>query len=377
MGPSHLSAAVLPLAVLLSACASPEPDAPAATTDSTPILYFANWDGEIGPTTLADFERETGIRVVVESLVDNVTLQTKLLAGGSGSDVVVPGSNFIGPLIDAGALQPLDRRQLPNWRHLDPQILISLDRIDPGNRHGVPYVWGTQAFAYNVAAVRAALGAEPPPSWRLLFDPDYTRKLADCGIAWQDSAGSIMVDLALLALGADPAGESLTDLAAAERTLRAVRGDVRYLDNSGRFQGDLASGAICIATGASGELAQARDLARETGQGIDIRYVIPEEGALTWIDLLVIPADAPHPAAAHRFIDFLLRPEVIAAVTNASRYANANRAALPLIHPSVRSDPAIYPDEASRARLKLVPAESAAYARERTRMWTRVRTARD
>ena len=337
-------------------------------------LYFSNWDGEIGPDTLTEFQRRTGISVIVEEIADNVSLQTKLLTGHSGSDVVVPGSNFLQPLIAAGALQKLDRSRLPNWRHLDPALLHALERIDPGNQYGVPYVWGTQGFAYNVSAVSRALGRDPEPSWRLLFEPAIARRLASCGIAWQDSAGSIMVDLVLLAIGRDPAAESTEDLQAAEATLLGVRPYVRYIDSSGKYRSDLASGEICIATGSSGELLQARDIALESHTGVDVRYVVPSEGALLWVDLLVIPSGAPHVEAAHRFIDYLLEPAVIAEVTNASKFANANRDAAALVEPAVRDDPGIYPPLDVRLRLHLVPAESRDYSRLRSRMWLRVLT---
>jgi putrescine transport system substrate-binding protein len=338
------------------------------------ILYFSNWDGEIAPSTLDDFQRRTGVRVVVDSIPDNVTLQTKLLTGQSGSDLVVPGSNFLQPLIEAGALQELDKSLLPNWRHLDPVILDALRRIDPGNRYAVPYVWGTQAFAYNRAAVMQALGREPEPSWRLLFDPQIAGRLAACGIAWQDSAGSIMTDLALLAIGRDPAGESVEGLQAAEQVLLGVRPYVRYIDSGGAFRTDLASGEICIATGSSGELLQAREIAKQSGTGVDVRYVLPEEGALMWVDLLVIPASARHVRAAHRLIDFLMEPAVIAQVTNATQFANANRDAAAFVDPAVQSDPLVYPPAEVRSRLHLVPAESLPYARLRSRMWLRVRS---
>lgn len=367
------------LAALLLAACDGGPDDPASTlepadaTDRGP-LYFSNWDGEIGPHTLAEFRRRSGIQVIVDEIVDNVSLQTKLLAGHSGSDVAVPGSNFLQPLIAAGALRKLDKTQLPNWRHLDPALLHALERIDPGNQYGVPYVWGTQAFAYNARAVQRALGREPEPSWRLLFDPESARRLAACGIAWQDSAGSIMTDLALLAIGRDPSSESVEDLRAAEAALMRVRPYVRYIETSGRFRSDLASGDICIATGASGELLQARDIAIENRTGVDVRYVLPAEGALMWVDLLVIPVDAPHVEAAHRFIDFLMEPAVIAEVTDAAKFANANRDAHALVSPAVRDDPGVYPPADARPRLHLVPAESQEYARLRARMWTRVLT---
>lgn len=366
-----ISAALLMLA---AACGDNSEEATTPAQSHATTLYFSNWDGEIGPDTLTEFKRRTGIAVVVEEIPDNVSLQTKLLTGHSGSDVVVPGSNFLGPLIAAGALQKLDRSRLPNWRHLDPTLLRVLERLDPGNQYGVPYVWGTQGFAYDAKAIKRALGRSPPPSWQLLFDPAIASRLAPCGIAWQDSAGSIMVDLALLAIGRDPARESADDLAAAETALMRVRSYVRYIDSSGKYRSDLASGDICISTGSSGELLQARDIAQENGTGVDVRYVLPAEGALLWVDFLVIPADAPHVEAAHRFIDYLMEPAVIAAVTNASKFANANRDADAFVDAAVRNDPGVYPPSEVRTRLHLVPAESQEYSRLRSRMWLRVLT---
>lgn len=371
----RVARACISVAVLaVSAACGGSDRSPAGSAAEAPTLYFSNWDGEIGPNTLAEFKRRTGIAVVVDEIADNVSLQTRLLTGHSGSDVVVPGSNFLQPLIAAGALQKLDRAKLANWRHLDPVLLEALDRIDPGNQYGVPYVWGTQGFAYDARAVGRALGREPEASWRLLFDPAVAGQLAPCGIAWQDSAGSIMVDLVLLAIGRDPAAESVEDLQAAEATLLRVRPYVRYIDSSGKYRSDLASGDICVSTGSSGELLQARDIAVENRTGVDVRYVLPSEGALLWIDLLVIPADAPHVEAAHRFIDYLMEPAVIAEVTNASKFANANRNADALVDAAVRNDPAIYPPTHDRTRLHLVPAESQEYSRLRSRMWLRVLT---
>ena len=365
--------AILTASALLGSChpadhsRSPEPG-------ESRTLYFSNWEGEIGPDTLTEFERRTGIHVVMDDIPDNVSLQTKLLTGHSGSDVVVPSSNFLQPLIAAGAVQKLDKSRLANWRHLDPAILAALAQIDPGNQYGVPFLWGTHAFAYNRAMVAKALGREPEPSWNLMFDPENARRLAPCGITWQDSAGSIMLDLGLLAIGRDPAGESLDDLRAVEAAFMRVRPYVRYVESGSRNRADLASGDICITVGPSGEMLQARALALETHSGADIRYVVPREGALMWVDLLAIPAEAPHLEAAYRFLDYLLEPAVIAEISNASRYANANRDAKQLLSAGVRDDPGIYPPAEEQARLHLVPAESQAYSRARSAAWTRILT---
>jgi len=355
----------------LAACGpANRPTEPAGAAAAT--LYFSNWEGEIGPDTLSEFERRTAIHVVIDDIPDNVSLQTKLLTGYSGSDVVVPSSNFVQPLIEAGALQKLDKSKLANWRHLDPKILAALERVDPGNQYGVPFLWGTHAFAYNRNAVMKALGQEPEPSWNLMFDPQNARRLAGCGITWQDSAGSIMLDLGLLAIGRDPATESLDDLHAAEAAFMRVRPYVRYVESGSRNRSDLASGEICITVGPNGEMLQARALAIEAASGADVRYVVPKEGALMWVDLLVIPSGAPHSEAAYRFLNYLLEPAVIARVSDASKYANANRDATPLVDKAVREDPGVYPPADVMSRLHLVPAESQAYSRARVAAWTRI-----
>jgi putrescine transport system substrate-binding protein len=207
-----------------------------------------------------------------------------------------------------------------------------------------------------------------------MFDPENARRLASCGITWQDSAGSIMLDLGLLAIGRDPAGESLEDLNAVEAAFMRVRPYVRYIESGSRNRSDLASGDICITIGPNGEMLQARAMAIESGTGADIRYVVPREGALMWVDLLAIPAGAPHPDAAYRFLDYLLEPGVIAEVSNASQYANANRDAKQLIDAAVRDDPGIYPPAQEQLRLHLVPAESQTYTRARSAAWTRILT---
>jgi putrescine transport system substrate-binding protein len=198
-----------PLLTLLALVACSE------TKQAPEPVYFANWEGEIGNTTLADFTALTGMPVETEEVVNNVSLQTKLMTGHSGTDVAVPSSNFLEPLIAAGAVQKLDKSKLSNWKHLDPAWLARLERMDPGNQYGVPYLWGIHAFGYDVDKVTAALGHAPPESWRMIFDPEIARRLAPCGIAWQDSAGSIMTKLAMLGIGLDPTSERPEDLAAA------------------------------------------------------------------------------------------------------------------------------------------------------------------
>ncbi len=360
---------------LLASCGNPDRSAgPHASEPAT--LYFSNWEGEIGPDTLSEFERRTGINVVMDDIPDNVSLQTKLLTGHSGSDLVVPSSDFLRTLIAAGAVQKLEKSKLPNWRHLDPVILTALERIDPGNQYGVPFLWGTQGLAYDAKVLARTLHRQPEPSWNLMFDPETARRLAGCGITWQDSAGSIMFRLGLLAIGRDPASEDLADLRAAEAAFMRVRPYVRYIESGSRNRTDLASGEICMTVGPSGEMLQARALALESRSGAEVRYVVPQEGGMMWVDMLVIPVGAPHPQATHRFLDYLLEPGVIAEVSNASKYANANRDATQLLSPAVRDDPDIYPPADVMSRLHLFPGESQAYTRARVAAWTRILAAR-
>lgn len=335
-------------------------------------LYFSNWDGEIAPGTLAGFRSRSGVEVVMDEIVDNVTLETRLLTGHSGSDIVVPSANFLAPLIQAGALRKLDRTSLPNWRHLDPAMLRALESVDPGNQFGVPYLWGTIGFAYNTGAVQRALGREPAGNLGILFDPQVAARLEPCGIHWQDGGGWMLTDLALLYLGRDLINPKIDDLADVERLLLGARPHVRVIESTGNFRSSLAGGDLCLAVGNNGDMLQAQDIARDNGTGAAIRFVLPDEGVLMWVDVLVIPAGAAHPGLAHQFIDYLLEPQVIAEVTNATRFANANVGAERFIEASIRSNPAIYLTEEARRRMQLLPSESHDYARARSRMWTRV-----
>jgi putrescine transport system substrate-binding protein len=364
------------LALLLAAagCGSDQ-TAPAPTfTDAAsvaeePVVHFANFVDEIGPDTLAEFTKETGIKVVYDVYEANTMLDAKLLTGNTGYDVVVPGNNFLETQIKAGIYQPLEREMLPNWRHLDPEILKLVERNDPGNRHSVPYLFGTHALGYNVTKVRAALGGEPPDSWSLLFDPENARKLQSCGITLPDSAW-ITTTQALRYLGRDPNSESDQDLADAMRVLNAVRPYVRNITNSAQVA-EYATGDICVFVGPSSDTRLARDQAQAAGTGVELSYMIPREGALLWFDMLAIPNDAPHPANAHKLIDYLLRPDVIAKVTAAIYLANANRSADALVPPELRNDPLIYPDAEMMQRLQVNAAMSPQFSRKQSREYTR------
>jgi putrescine transport system substrate-binding protein len=365
---------------LLAACGQaldqPKTSASAGTTTppshEEPVLNFANFIEEIAPETLPAFTRETGITVNFDTYELNQVLESRLLVGSTGLDLVVLTNNYLERQIAAGVYQKLEKSQLPNLKNVDAAIFRLLERNDPGNQYAVPYVWGTHALGYDVAKVEAALGGPAPDSWALVFDSKYAAKLAQCGIIVVDSPW-VMVSQALNYLGRDPNSERPEDLAAAMEVLMALRPYVREITAS-TVTRQLVEGEACIAVGVNADFHLARRLARDNGRNADIRYVIPKEGAMLWVDVLAIPADAPHPENAHRLVNYLLRPDVIAKVTESTGFANANAAATDLVPAELRSDTTIYPDAAARQRLRMGNAHTDAYSRQQNREFTRFRT---
>jgi putrescine transport system substrate-binding protein len=345
-----------------------------ARADEQKLLNIYNWSDYIADDTVPRFQRETGIKVNYDVYDSNEMLETKLLAGGSGYDLVVPSASpYLARQAQAGIYLPIDRQKLKNYGNLDPQLLAAAANADPGNRFGVPYLWGTTGIGYNVAMVMQRLGADAPlDSGRLLFDPATAKKLEDCGISLLDSAQE-MFPAALAYLGRDPLSREPKDLEAAAAAVMAIRPYVRKF-NSSQYINDLANGDLCIAWGYSGDVIQARNRAREAKNGVAIAYAIPKEGAMIWIDMMAIPKDAPHLDNAFAFIDYVLRPETIAAISNSVAYANPNLAATALVDAALREDPAIYPPQDVRQRLYFDTPVSAQYDRLRTRAWTRVKT---
>jgi putrescine transport system substrate-binding protein len=337
-------------------------------------LNIYNWSDYIAEDTVPDFERETGIKVNYDVYDSNDVLEAKLSAGHSGYDIVVPSASpYLARQATAGIYRRIDKAALENYGNLDPQILAAAANADPGNQYGVPYMWGTTGFGYNVAKVKAALGdAAPVDSSALIFDPENAKKLASCGISLLDSAQEL-VPAALAYLGRDPLSRDPADLERAAAALQAIRPYIRKFHSS-EYINDLANGDLCVAWGYSGDVVQARNRARDAKNGIEIAYTIPKEGAMMWIDMMAIPADAPHPGNALRFIDDVLKPEVAAAISNAVGYANPNQAATRLVDPSVSGDPAIYPPPEARARLFFDKPVTLQYERLRTRAWTRIKT---
>lgn len=371
----------LAAALLVAACGSPEQ--PADATGATPaaplpeasrVLHVYNWSDYIADDTIARFQEETGVRVIYDVYDSNEMLEAKLMAGRSGYDLVFPSARpHAERHIETGIYQPLQKERLTHLGHLDPTIMAGLQDVDPDNRHVLPYMWGTTGLGINVGKVRAALGPDAAlDSWQLLFDPANAAKLADCGIAVLDDPQE-SISAALLALGRDPNGISEQDLQQVQASYAAIRPHLRYFHSS-KYVDDLADGSLCLAMGYSGDVYQARDRAAEAGSTEEIAYLIPKEGALRWVDVMAIPNDAPHPESAHLFIDFLLRPDTIAAISEQVGYANPNLAARELIDREIAADPGIYPPEAVAAKL-VDPASLPDEAqRERVRVWTRIRT---
>ena len=337
------------------------------------VVNVYNWSDYIADDTVSKFEAETGIKVNYDVFDSNEIVEAKLLAGNSGYDVVVPSGFFLERQVAAGLFQPLDKSKLPNLANMDPDVMAATAAHDPDNQHSVDYMWGTTGLGYNVAAVTERLGADQPlDSWDLMFKPEVVSKLADCGVAMLDAPAEAYA-AALNYLGLDPNSESEEDLKKAEELLLSVRPHIRYFHSS-QYIDDLGNGEICLAMGYSGDVFIAQAAAAEAGAGVEVAYVIPKEGALKWFDLFAIPADAPHPDNAHKFIDFMLRADIAAANTNYVYYASGNKAALELIDDEVKNDPAIYPTPEVSAELFTLKAHSAAYDRLSTRSWTRVKT---
>jgi len=373
------------VALLIAACgskeeaATPPPAAdaaaaPAIVTDAEKELNVYNWSDYIEASVVPEFEKETGIKVNYDVFDSNEVVETKLLAGRTGYDIVVPSASFMERQIKAGVFQKLDKSKLPNLKNVDEAIAARTASHDPGNEHSVNYFWGTSGVGYNEAKIKERMPDAPVDSWAMFYDPAVVSKFKDCGVTILD-APSEVVGTVLLYLGKDPNSEQPEDLKAAEDVLMKIRPNVRYV-NSSKYIEDLANGEVCLSLGWVGDVFQARDRANEAGKGINVKYNIPKEGAIMFFDMLAIPADAPHPINAHLFIDYLLRPEVAAKNSDFVHYANSNKASYDLMSKDVRDDPAVYPPAEVMAKLQPDLAESPQFTRLLTRTWTRFKTGR-
>ncbi len=389
---SDIRAAALPRAAavlvlgccwLMSGCGGPKSGAsgggaPAADSSGTgaassgKVLNLYIWSDYLAPNTLSDFESRTGIKVHVSYFDTNETLETKLLAGGSGYDVVVPTASYFERQIKAGVYATLDKSKLPNLKNMDPQLMARVAMHDPDNAHGIIYTWGTNGIGYNEKMVKALMPDAPLDSWRLVFDPAVAAKLAKCGISVLDSPAE-MLRAVLSYLGRDPNSQKAEDLEAGGATLDKIRPYIRNI-NSSEYIEALANGDLCLAVGYNGDVLQARDRAREANKGVEIKYMVPKEGSILWFDILAIPKDAPDAESAYAFMNYMMEPKVSADVSDFRRYATGNAAAQPLVEPAVRDDPGIYPPQELRDKLTVQLADSPDQTRAITRMWQKFKT---
>jgi putrescine transport system substrate-binding protein len=338
------------------------------------VLNVYNWADYIGKDTLAKFERATGIRVVYDTYDADETLEAKMMAGDSGYDVVSTSTDFFSRQIKAGIYQPLDRDKLPNWKNLDPAVLAVEAEADPGNRYAMPYLRHVNGFAYNVDMIKARMPDAPLDSLDMIFKPQIIARFADCGVSFLDQAEDVL-QLALNYLHLDPNSTNPEDYKRAEKLLLAVRPYIRAFDST-EYMNGLGNKEFCISMSWSGDYAAARARAKAAGVDVNLAFTVPKEGANASFDALLIPADAPHPNAAHQFLNFILEPQIIAEITNEIHYGNDNIASTPFVDPQILHDPAIYPTPETAARLYESAEVNPALERIRTRTWTRIKTAR-
>ncbi|MET0575051.1 MAG: polyamine ABC transporter substrate-binding protein [Mesorhizobium sp.] len=337
------------------------------------VVNVYNWSDYIDDSIIADFTKETGIKVVYDVYDSNEILETKLLAGGSGYDVVVPtASPFMARQIQAGVYQKLDKSKLPNIANMWDAVSGRVAKYDPGNEYSINYMWGTVGLGYNQNKVKEALGVDKIDSWDVFFKPENLAKLAGCGVYVLDSPTDI-IPTTLKYLGLDPESTSAEDFAKVEETLLAIRPSIRKFHSS-EYINALANGDICLAVGWSGDVFQARDRAAEANQGVVVDYVVPKEGAEMWFDQMAIPADAQHVAEAHEFLNYIMKPEVAAKATNYVYFANGNKASQQFIEKEILENPAIYPDDATLQKLFTVVPYDPKTQRTVTRIWTKIVT---
>lgn len=335
------------------------------------VVNVYNWEEYIDDTTLADFEAATGIKVVYSTFDSNDTLEAKILAGNSGYDVVFPSGAFLERQIQAGAYQKLDKGKLPNISNMDPAIMEKMALFDPGNEHAVDYMWGMTAIGYNVDKIKAAMPDAPLDSWKIVFDPEVVSKFKDCGVAFLNAPDEV-IPAALRYLGEDPNSKDPEVLKKALPVLEAVRPFIARFEGSSMID-KLATGDICLAIAWNGDVFQAKAAADAAGSGVNVAFSVPKEGAQLWFDSMAILADAPHPDAAHAFINYMMTPEVIARNSAATQYANGNKGANPLMDPEVTSNPGIYPPDDVMKTLFLVTAYSQKEQRVLNKIWETIK----
>ena len=369
------------LTVFIAACAlvacgdKGEKDGTATQASEAKTVNVYNWSDYIAEDTLPNFEKATGIKVTYDVFDSDEMVETKLLAGSSGYDVVVPSLSFLGRQIQAGVFLPLDKSKIPNLKNVDPELLKRIALQDPGNQYAVPYLWGTSGIGYNVDKVKAAFGTtDVANSWDLVFKPENLSKLKDCGVTLLDTP-SELIPIALNYLGEDPHSFDPATIDKAAALLKSIRPYVRNFHSSS-YINDLANGDVCLVVGWSGDVIQARDRAEEAENGVNIAYSIPKEGAPQWFDMMAIPKDAKHVDNAYAFINYMLDPKVAAANTNFVTYPNAVPASKPMVDKSIAEDPTIYPPAEVDAKLFTFAVLPPEVDRQYTRIWTELKTGR-
>jgi len=374
--PARPALTVLALATLLTACSkpaeAPKSDAAAASAAEEKVLNVYNWSDYIEASVIEDFTKETGIKVQYDVFDSNEMLETKLLAGNTGYDIVVPSASFLYRQLKAGVHQKLDKSQLPNLANVDPDIAKRLEAFDAGNEHSVNYMWGTSGVGYNVKKIAERMKDAPVDSFAMFYDPKIASKFADCGISILDAPSEVLGTV-LIYLGKDANSEKPEDLDAAEAVLKAVRPYIKNFHSSAYIE-QLANGEICLALGWSGDVLQAQTRAVDAKNGVEIDYRIPKEGAVMFFDQMAIPKDAKHPKNAHLFINYLLRPEIAARNSTYISFANANKAATPLVDAAVTGNPNVYPPADLMSKLVPDMPESPEFSRLLNRSWTTVKT---
>ncbi|HPG79015.1 polyamine ABC transporter substrate-binding protein [Piscinibacter sp.] len=347
---------------------------PAAAQEEEKVLNVYNWSDYIAEDTLKTFEKETGIKVRYDNFDNNEIVHAKLVAGKTGYDVVVPSSYWAKIQADGGLLMKLDKAKIPNLKHLDPSLQEQLAKLDPGNQFQVNWLWGYTTVGINVDKVKAALGTTPMPDnvWDLVFKPEYISKLKGCGVSFLDSATEV-IPAALHYLGKPAYSKSQADYAGVGPLLKSIRPHVTLFSSSG-YINDMANGSICLALGWSGDINIARQRAIDGKTGQKIEALIPKTGGVLFFDVMVIPADAPHPGNAHKFIDFILRPEVHASLTNKVFYANPNLASKKFIKPEVAGNPSVFPGADDMKKMQAPDALSNDIRRTMTRLYTSFKT---
>lgn len=344
-----------------------------ALAEEEKILNIYNWSDYIEPSVIPEFEKETGIKVVYDVFDSNEVLEAKVLSGKSGYDIVVPGSDFLSRQIQAGVYREIEKDKIENYKNLDPYQMKLLESLDPDNRYAIPYLGGTTGIAYNKKLIKKYLGEDfVVDSWDVFFKPEILSKLKDCGVAVLNAPTEV-ISTAMHYLGKDPTSFNVKDYKDAEELLKKMRDNVTYFHSSQNIN-DLANGDICITLGWSGDLLMAKDRAEEADNGVEIEYIVPKEGALIFYDMMAIPKDADHPDNAHKFLDFIMRPEIMAKISSYTSYASGNKASVPFVSEKVRNNPNIYIPEEKMHKMYLMKVLPQKVNKEINKIWTRIKS---